>query len=294
MSIKRVWIDVDPAIGVPGRDLDDALALFLLLASPEIHLEGVSVNFGNVPMPRGLSIAHEVIGVAGAEVPIHAGARSRHDLGKETPASRALVEAVRRAPGEISLLAVAPLTNVATAMALDPSFAGGLRELVVMGGALAMAPFSFFGEFNLHLDGPAADRVLRAPIPKTLLTMDLCAQAVFTPLHLRRVQELDTRVGRYLARHIPSWMRVARLLFRRGGFIPWDPVAAAYMIVPNLFDRRLVHLEVRPSGLRSGSLRSVREVHPSEAESPSAVDVPTKLDGAAFMELMLSRLGRLP
>jgi inosine-uridine nucleoside N-ribohydrolase len=291
MERKRLWMDVDPAIGVRYRDLDDGLAVLFMIASPEVSLEGLSIIFGNVKADRGYEVARELLEVADADVPFYKGAANKKELGKSSPAAEALVKKVSENPGEISLLATGPLTNVATAMILDPEFAKNLRELVVMGGSLRFKPFSYFGEFNFHLDAKAASMVMSAPIPKTLITMDVCAKAVFTQKHLDMIKQRDTRVARYLAKTIPSWLRLNTIMFRQEGFYPWDVVAAAHLIDESLFDKNPRTFSVQEEGIRRGSIHGlVKRESFEEINGVFPVNVPRKLDGEAFMKLFLDRL----
>jgi inosine-uridine nucleoside N-ribohydrolase len=292
MGPKRIILDTDPAIGVRFKDLDDGLAILLLLASPETELEGITINFGNIDATRGFQIAHEVLQVAEASIPVFKGASSRDELGKSNPAVEYLIDTVKSNPGELTLLAIAPLTNVASAMMLDPEFAGSLKELVIMGGTFSFPFFSFFGEFNLHCDGKAAKRVIDTPIPKTLITMDVCSQAVFQYQHLRKIQEGTTAVARYLAENIPMWLDLNRkVFFRKKGFFPWDPVAVAYLLDPALFDKNPYTFTVADTGIRRGRLLNIQK-HNSfdQQEKRVPINVPLQLDGVRFMELLLSRL----
>ncbi|MEI6386236.1 MAG: nucleoside hydrolase [Spirochaetota bacterium] len=291
---RRLLIDTDPATGVPNRDVDDGLALLVLLASPEVEVEGVTVTFGNVPVDRGFAVAQELLGLAGVTVPLHKGAGSRKELGRPSEAVDFLIETVRKSPGEISLLALGPLTNIATAMAMDPAFAPNLRELVVMGGSLCFKPFSFFGELNFHLDGRAAAAVLEAPVPTTLITMDVCSQAVFREAELRRVVDHDSDMARHLAKAIGPWLALnRRVFFKAKGFFPWDVVAASWLIDPTLFDERPCSLSVRPSGLRSGSIHDRRLPGGlPKVEGRRSINLPSQLDSERFMKLFLERLLR--
>ncbi len=292
MEPKRVILDTDPAMGIRFRDLDDGLAILLLLASSETRLEGITINFGNVGASLGYKVANEVLGIANWEIPVFEGAGSRKELGKTNPAVEYLIETVHQNPGEITLLAIAPLTNVATAMMLDPSFAGNLKELVIMGGTFSFPFFSYVGEFNLHCDGKAARCVIDAPIPKTLIMMDVCSQAVFQNRHLKRIEEGDTVVTRYLAEKIPMWLNLNRkVFFRKKGFFPWDPVAVAYLLDPTLFDTNPYTFTVAEEGIRRGRLLDIKEqtsFEPQNGRPP--INVPLKLDGERFMELLLDRL----
>lgn len=288
---KRVWLDTDPGIGVTLRDIDDGLAILFLLGSPEVSLEGISINFGNVKADRGFEVAREVLEVAEADVPFYKGANSRKEFGEKNPAVQALIEAVADNPGEISLLTIGPLTNVGTAMTLDPDFSKNLRELVIMGGALKFWPFSTFGEFNFHMDGRATKIVTGAPVEKTVINMDVCSQAIFGTEHLDRIRQHDSKVARYLARTIPSWLNINRVLFRKGGFYPWDPVAAAYLTDESLFDSNPCTFEVEPGGWRSGKILDLKmreDFEPKDGVVP--INMPRKIDSERFMDLLLERL----
>ena len=279
---KRVLVDCDPAIGVRNRDLDDGLALLLLLAS-SARVEGLTINFGNVATDVGVSVAHTLLDRVGSSIPILGGATSRHDLGTRNPAVDFLIESVRAAPGEISLLALAPLTNVATAMSVDPSFAGNLREIVIMGGSFDFKPFKWVGEFNFHLDGAAAARVIAAPVPKTLLTMDVCSQAVVRQAQLDQVRTHSSEFATYLGDAIEPWLSLNRRVFRRAkGFFPWDGVAAAYLLDQSLFDSNTVAIDVEPSGLRSGRL--------IVSDRGTSINAPTRLSADRFMTMFMDAL----
>lgn len=291
MVPKKLLLDTDPAIGVAFRDVDDALAILLAMASPELELSGITINFGNVAAEKGFPIANEVVGLTDADVPVLFGSTSRKDLGVRNPAVDHLIETVREHPGEISLVAIAPLTNVATAMMLDDTFAENLGELIVMGGATDFAFFASVGELNFHLDGQAAATVMRAPCPKTLITMDLCSQAVFTKRHLGMLQRSDSKVSRYLAKRIPHWLTVSRILFRGGGFYPWDPIAVACALDPSLVDEKYFTFDVQERGLRSGRILNLREeVGPGAVGGKPAINIPQTLDGDRFMQLLMDRL----
>lgn len=292
MEKKRVIIDCDPAIGVKSRDVDDGLAILLLLASPEINLEGITITFGNVKAPLGYKVAGKVVEVAEANTPVFIGAHSKEELGTINPAVEYLVETVNSNPGEISLVAVGPLTNVASAIMTDEQFASNLKELVVMGGTFSFPVFSFFGEFNFHSDGKAASRVMQEPIPKTLITMDVCSQAVFQDRHLSILRENDTRVSKFLAREIAPWLKTnKRIFFRKKGFFPWDPVAASYLLKPALFDSNPYALAVSEAGYRAGRLLHPKRLDSFDrAEDFFPVNLPLRLDCEGFMDLFLERL----
>jgi purine nucleosidase len=292
MVEKRLLIDADPATGIKFRDVDDGLAILFLLSFPQIHIEGITVNFGNVKAPVGFGVAKKVLDVAGKDIPVYMGAESKNDLGKPNRAVDFMLERVNKNPGEITLLALAPCTNLATAMMLDTGFASRLRELVVMGGSINFKPFSFFGEFNFHLDGRAASFALSAPVPKTLLTMDVCSQAVFREEHLKRIQAKDTRMTRYLSEVIPHWLNLNRMIFfRKKGFFPWDVVAAAYVVDATLFDENPYYIKIQERGVCSGKVVSIEKAHSAIGpDKKPAVNIPLHLDSRRFMEMFIKAM----
>lgn len=293
---KRILIDTDPNLWVPRRDIDDALALLFLANSPEVQIEGITINFGNVKASVGYAAARELLERAGYSAPLFKGAESRSDLGKGNDAVEFLIRKVREAPGELTLLSLAPLTNVASASLLDDAFLHNLGGLVVMGGAFRFPFFSFFGEFNFHCDGRAAYTVLSSPILKTMITMDLCSQTVFTERHLDRVRQSGSETAAYVLRFIAPWLAFnQKIFFRRKGFFPWDVVAAAYLIDGSLFDANLRLFSVRKEGLRRGSLTDLSTNHIGRStEGACHANVPESLCAERFMDLFLSRLLHLP
>ncbi|MEI8081178.1 MAG: nucleoside hydrolase, partial [Actinomycetes bacterium] len=302
---RRVLVDCDPATGVRNRDVDDGLAILMLLAAPHVVVEGITVCFGNVKADVGFSVARDLLQRVGATVPLIKGAQRREDIGTSNPAVDYLIDAVRQSPGELTLLTLAPLTNVATAMSLDPTFAPNIKELVVMGGSLAFKPFAWFGELNFRWDARAAASVVAAQIPKSLITMDVCAGAVFRQQQLDMLKDRDSDMADYLVAALEPWLNLNRkFFFRAQGFFPWDVVAAAYVIDRSLFggDSGGGHpmtLSVQHTGLRSGRL--LNDATDTGSSSPTStnrqdrgprfpVQVPLELDRERFMTLFMAAL----
>ncbi len=286
---ERIWLDTDPGMGVAGSDVDDGLAILLALGSPELRLEALSITFGNVPLERGLECGRRVLAAAGHDVPVHAGASSAREHGQASPAAEALIAAADAAPGEITLVAIGPLTNVATAMQLDPDLARKLRRLVVMGGALRFPHYAEHGEFNFHQDGRAAAAAMAAPCPRALVTMDLCAQATFRREHLDAMLTAGGPVADLLRETVPDWLRLWQDQWNLPGFFPWDPIAVAYLTHPELFDGQHCGFDVDSEGERQGRIRNVH-VLPAGVHG---VEVPSRLDGDAFLALLVERIARV-
>jgi len=296
MRKKRILVDTDPNMWVPRRDIDDALALLFLMASPEVEIEGITINFGNVSAPVGYAAARKLLDRVAVSIPLFQGAESKKDLGKKNEAVEFLIQTVKDAPGEITLLALAPLTNVSSAIMLDETFVHNLGGLVVMGGAFCFPFFSFFGEFNFHCDGRAAATVLSAPVPKTMITMDLCSQAVFRQQHLEMLKQSHSEMTQYLSRFVEPWLSLnKKIFFRKKGFFPWDVVAAAHLIDDSLFDEDVRAFTIRQAGVRRGSVTPFSSPPDHAPEQGIChANVPGSLATNRFMDLFLSRLNQGP
>lgn len=272
MTESMVIIDTDPATGYRFKDVDDGLAMLYLLALPdEFETLGLTVVHGNASQPKAFAKAEELVDVCGrSEVPVLGGAVSRKDLGVETASSRFLAEAVRDNPGEVTVLALGPLTNVATAGMLEASFYENVRRIVIMGGSFG-SPF----EFNFFKDTGAAGRVLAAPCDKVLISGDLCRQALFTRGDLDSLRAMGNPVASYLVKPIDFWLRFNRVVpvaGKGGGFFPWDVVAAVYLRRPEIFG----DVEEKALRLRRGRVRlGVLEPDPDSGVTP--VKAPRRL-----------------
>lgn len=325
----RVILDCDPGNGVAGADIDDGIALGLALRSPEIELDAVTVVAGNVPVERGVQCALEILDAADApHVPVHAGAarplvqdpaawrdrldgRRDDELAQElwrdvqtrtpnlapdpAPAAQALVDRVNARPGEITVVAVGPLTNVATAMLLDPEWAGKVRRLVIMGGAFNIP--NQLQELNSSYDPEATHLVLTSTAPLLVVPLDVTMR---TFLRLDDVDVLDaagTRLATYLGHTVRPWVAWLAERLGRDGCALHDPLAVAAVI-----DRDVVATRVACVGIElNGTLTRGRTLSwdPSEtAVLQSGLRLPDvrpvaiadDVDNARFMPLLLERL----
>jgi inosine-uridine nucleoside N-ribohydrolase len=328
-AATRLVIDTDPGNGVPGADIDDGLALALALRSPEVSVEAVTVVAGNVDVERALQCALEVLDAAGAgAVPVHRGAATplvqdpaawrrrldaRHDDPRaqalwrdvartpsarpadDTPAARALVEIVDRSPGEITVLAVGPLTNVATAVLLDPAWPEKVRRLVVMGGAFDVP--NLLHELNFAYDPEATHIVLASAAPMLIVPLDVTLRTSMRMADVDRLQRAGTPLAAYLAQTVRPWVAWLGERFHRDGCPLHDPLALAALVDPSVITRRVasVGMELR------GTLTRGRVVawDPGDDELLDAgLDLPATrpvqiaggVDGSRFMDLLLGRL----
>jgi inosine-uridine nucleoside N-ribohydrolase len=276
----KVIIDCDPGNGIPGADVDDGLALGLALRSPEIELQAVTVVAGNVPVARGVECALELLDAAAAPpIPVHRGAerplvadprhwrvrldRRRTDpaaqalwpqgpppgtgrRADDTPAARALVEAVDAAPGEITVVAVGPLTNVATAMLMDPTWAGKVGRLVMMGGAFDVP--NVLHELNAAYDPEATHVVLSSSAPLLMVPLDVTLRTHLRLRDVDRMERAGTDLASYLAHTARPWVSWLAERFDRDGCPLHDPLALATLLEPDVVGTRSARVGVELSG----------------------------------------------
>ncbi len=325
----RLLLDTDPGNGIPGADIDDGLALGLALRSPEIELEAVTVVAGNVPVERGVRCALEILEAAGRpEVPVHVGASRplaqdpagwraaldarRHDPRAQAlwdgleevattlephpaPAAEALVEHVDRHPGEVTVLAVGPLTNVAAAMALDPGWAGKVQRLVVMGGAFDVP--NLLQELNFAYDPEAAHAVLSSRAPVLVVPLDVTLRTFMKFGHVDRLEAAGTPLARYLGRTVRPWVAWLAERFGRDGCPLHDPLALAALLDPAVIRTRRASVGMELRGdLTRGRVVAWDATDPEalhaglDLPDTRPVDIADDVDDARFMALLLDRL----
>jgi purine nucleosidase len=306
--MTRLIVDTDTA----G---DDVFSLLLALRHPRARLEAITVCCGNVRFEQELENALYTVETAGrsGEVPVYAGCskpllaewvgaeyvHGDDGMGESFfPAARqrpepehAVDELVRRineSPGELTILAQAPLTNLAAAVAREPSIAGKVAHLYVMGGGIGnITPAA---EYNFHVDPEAAKIVLNAGFPLTLFTWTLTrSHGVFDDDKLARIASLGTPLAAFFGRVNRKAREFDDKVNRLGGSTHPDSMACAAILEPSLIlgaEEAVVDVETRGELTRGWSLidtlgRTGRE--------PNA-RVVTDYDREGFFELMLSVL----
>jgi inosine-uridine nucleoside N-ribohydrolase len=305
-----VLVDCDP-----GQD--DALALLLALASPELELLSVTTVAGNQTLAKVTDNAIRVLELAGrGDLPVAAGAdrplarelvtaADAHGEtgldGPELPPARGrpvdrhavdfLAELVLSADRPVTLVALGPLTNVALLVAERADAARKLDRIVLMGGAIAEGNMTASAEFNVWVDPEAAARVFESGLDVTMVGLDVTNRAVLTPEHADLLRP-QGRVGTAVAAMLDFYGAFYREAYDHGGCPVHDAVAVARVARPELVRTERRHVEVdTSSGICRG--RTVvdtrrRTVLP-EPNAQVAVDV----DVPAFVALLLDRLGQL-
>ncbi len=325
----RVILDTDPGNGIPGADIDDGLAIGLALRSPEIELTAITVVAGNVPVDRGVDCALEILDAAGAShVPVHSGAArplvqdptawraqldGRRDeslaqqlwrdvpstpsggIAHPTPAARALVHLVDERPGEITVVAIGPLTNLATAMMLDPTWADKVARLVVMGGAFDQP--NVLQELNASYDPEATHAVLTSTAPLLMVPLDVTLRTSMCLDDVDRLEAASTPLSTYLGHTVRPWVRWLEERFNRTGCPLHDPLALVTLIDPAVVSMRSASAGIELHG-RLTRGRTVawdatdKEVLQAGLQLPDVrpVDIADGVDNDRFMKLLLDRL----
>lgn len=310
---RRILIDCDPGI-------DDALALFLALRSPELCVEAVTVTAGNVPVDRGVANALQLLALAGRPgIPVARGAQrpllrplitgeaihGENGLGGvdlPPPAARPdprhaadlIIELVTAHPGEITLVAIAPLTNLALALSKEPSIAGLIAEIILMGGSLGSGNITAAAEYNIFADAEAARIVFHAGIPITMLQLTATCQAVLTRRHLDEWKASGSPVAAAAAAMADHYLRVYERRGLPGGHLH-DPLAVGLAIDKTLAlasERLRVEIETRGEFTDGATVADRRPGRPGDR--PSNAEVPLRIDGERFVRLLVERLSAPP
>ena len=256
-----VWMDVDPAVMRGGHEPDDGLALLQAFHSEELEVRGVSVVFGNSPLETGFPIANEIARRFGAEgLPVYRGASSGGELGVETDASQALAEALRQE--ELTVLALGPVTNVATVLKNHPELGRQIRSLVAVAGRRPGQKFVLGAggtplmDFNFELD-PEGFRVLLASgVPLVLAPFEISSKTPLTEEDIERFASVASIAEFYLEplRDYVNWYEDR---FGLRAIFPFDTLAVAYLTSPSWIrcDELPLAIETLPDDVEPGGTK---------------------------------------
>jgi purine nucleosidase len=305
VSATKILLDCDP-----GHD--DAIALLLALASPELELLGITTVAGNQTLDKTTANAIRVLEFAGrGEIPVAAGAdrplvREQYvaayvhgETGMDGPdlppaegapierhAVDFLADQIREHGGGVTLVPTGPLTNVALLLALHPD--ARPERIVLMGGAIAEGNVTPAAEFNIWADPEAAARVFASGIDTTMVGLDVTHKALFTSAHMGR---LAGRVGGMVTKLLRFYGEFHREVYNFDGSPIHDAVAVAQVIRPELVTTEFLNIEIDvESQLCRG--RTVVDVWRRSGREPNA-HAGVDIDADAFLELLIERLNSL-
>lgn len=307
LMAKRIIIDTDPGV-------DDALAILLALASPEISLEALTTTQGNVTLEKATRNALSILELARAShvpvasgsllplvQPLHASAFVHGESGignsllpepiakpAQKHAVDYLIERVLAEPKEISIFPIGPLTNIAMAIRKEPKFAKALKELVIMGGA-ALEPGNVtpLAEFNIYVDPHAAHIVFHSGIPITLIPLDVTHKCLLKQTHIDRLMKIDSPISRFVRDAVDVYLRASFALGYEGSALH-DPLTLATLIAPELLTLKEYYVDVDiAGGVSMGkTFADVRNV----LKKPANMKVAMNVRGEDFVELFMQRM----
>ena len=262
---RRIVIDTDP-----GQD--DAVAILLALASPELRVEAITTVAGNVPLALTTRNACALLELAGrTDIPVFAGAArplrrppisAEHVHGAtgmdgaDLPVPRLreqgldaathLVDLLRsQAAGEITIVCLGPMTNIATALAHAPDIAPRIARIVAMGGAQREGGnITPTAEFNFYVDPDAAKAVLAAGVPVTLIPLDVTHRVLATAARLEPISKIGTPAADMVVRMLGAEDRFERIKYGWDGGALHDPCTIGWLLRPDLFTGRECNVEV--------------------------------------------------
>jgi inosine-uridine nucleoside N-ribohydrolase len=309
----KILIDTDPGV-------DDAMALLLAVASPELNIIGVTTVFGNGADVSAMSRnALAVLSLAGrTDIPVTTGAATplvapypgrgkavhgENGLGgvgipdslrgpEALPAAQFIVDQCRAQNGEITLVTLAPLTNLALALRLEPKLPELVKQVVVMGGAVNVGGnITPAAEANIYNDPEAARMVFNAGWPIAMAGMNVTCQVRVAETYLAALAKAGNRAGRFIDAAAQAY-----LAFYRGegedGICMHDVHTIMYLIRPDLYQATAVTVDVELRGeLTRG--QTVADWRNRWGRTPQT-RLLTTVDSEEFLQEFRTRIARLP
>lgn len=209
-------------------------------------------------------------------------------------AAQFIVDTVNARPGEVTLVAVGPLGNLAAALQLDPGLIDRVKRVVIMGGSIREGGnVSPVAEANMFNDPDAAARVLTAGWPLTLVGLDVTHRCVLTDAHMARIEAGQGALGRVLAGSFAFYRDFYREALGIDGCCPHDSCALAWLLRPELFTTARGHLTVATEGVAEGQTLFAPEGRAFIEERwsrTSLAEVCLGVDGAAVSDWIADTL----
>lgn len=239
--MKNVIIDTDNSMGIPFRWNDDGLAILYSFGEQLIDVIGITTVFGNASVKKVYKITNKLLNaIHKEEIPIRKGAEKEGDI--NTEASKFLIEKVDSNPGNITILALGPLTNLYAAQEKDPRFFSKLKEIILMGGITKerlTIGRTKIKDANLKNDLSAALEVINAECPVSIINCHLCKQVPFKKDYLKKLgfwpdiflNKLENEFWIHQKVHHVDLIYI------------WDVLVPIYLTHPEIFDQNKVKLK---------------------------------------------------
>lgn len=311
MDKRRIIIDSDPGI-------DDALAILLAIASPEVSLEAITVVNGNCSVDQGVRNALSILELSGSDhIPVSRGcaiplvkplllAPETHGntgIGyaqttepiiqpSKKHAVELLIEKIIGSPGEITLIAIGPLTNLALALRLEPAITRAVHEVFIMGGAINFPGNTTpLAEFNTYCDPHAAHIVYHSGLPITLVPLDVTYQVILTQTDVERLLKFPSPISKFIADSTRFYMEFHDEYQGIQGCVINDPLALALVMRPDLVDTQEYYVDVDIHGGVSMG-KTFADVYQMEKKIPN-MKVAINVHPRRFINFFLDRMEAL-
>ncbi|WP_088329458.1 nucleoside hydrolase [Lacimicrobium sp. SS2-24] len=310
---KKIIIDTDPGV-------DDALAITLAFNSPELDVIGLTTVFGNVAVERSTANALILSQFSSYPVPVYQG--HGQPMQRNTPnypdfvhgadgfgnidwpasdkqaesqhAVDFMIEQIRANPGQITLVALGPLTNLGRALEQAPDIAELVEEVVIMGGAVyTPGNVSPVAEANIIGDPDAADKVMTARWPLVMVGLDVTSQVLLSKEQTAAIARANPDQGKLLHQACDFYIDFYRNELGIPGCMVHDPLTLAYLIDPSLFELMSGPIRVANDGLAMGqtifATAGRHYPHPGWENQPNQ-QVCLKVDKQRALDLVIQRL----
>jgi purine nucleosidase len=303
---KLVYVDTDVGLGTPGAEIDDGAALIFLLRHSLIEVLGAGSVFGNVPIQDAdLNLDRLLTWLEGGRIPRGLGAEKpliqdpawfeswQSAYGKTLPwharpaaclAVNLIVDTIHKHPGQISILSLGPMTNLALAVRLDPSIIPLTRDVTVMGGSFHKQNPT--PEFNVRCDPEAAQIIFSSGWDVNVLGLDITRRVHFSRRDFSSLPNGNLAVD-LLRAQAPGWIdRMEEMGWEQYGCALHDAVAAAYLVDDTLFQTRQTGIEVE---MMDPHARGLTRFTPA-TEDRTSINVITGLDIVKCRDLIWSHI----
>lgn len=297
----------------PGHD--DAIALILALASPELKVLAVTTSAGNQTPDKTLNNALRILTLLGRDdIPVAAGAPKplareliiadnvHGESGLDGPklpdpafapvamtALELMAKCLRESPEPVTLVPTGPLTNIALLLAAHPELKQKIARIVQMGGAAGAGNWTPAAEFNIYVDPEAADMVFKSGIPITMCGLDVTHQAQVMDEDIERVRAITNPVAQCVAGLLDFFMIYHR--DPKWGFAGaplHDPCTIAWLLAPALFHGIECRVDIETGGTHTSGM-TVVDRYGLTGKAANAL-VLLGLDRAGFIDLLVTRL----
>jgi inosine-uridine nucleoside N-ribohydrolase len=304
---RKVIIDCDPGI-------DDLVALTLALFDPRLEVVAVTAVAGNVPAEKATVNVQAIVERLdppryprlGAATPVedvpYVDARHLHgpdglggaglavsQLARQHPSEKLICDEIHAAPGEVAIVCLGPLTNIARALSRDPAIADDIGRIIVVGGSMkGIGNVTPSAEFNIHADPASARAVFRSATTKTLIPLDVTDQVVWTLDFLEKLPDETSRAGKLLRATLPYLFRSFRQHLGLESILLPDAVGIMSLVHPELFRTEDLSGDVETSGELTTGM-TVFDRRPN-ASHRTDMEVALEIDAAAVADAIVRGL----